>query len=137
MNSRRTDGVIGPDLVVQGRLDGKSDLRIDGCFDGELHVAGDVVVGPDGGVTAPVHVNCLEVEGEVRGDVVARDSVVVRPGGRLVGDVRARRVAIDDGGALQGGVDMEFDLSENDRSEDGLAEDDLAEDDLAEGGESR
>lgn len=113
MNSRRTDGIIGPDLVVHGKLEGKSDLRIEGVFDGELHVEGEVVVGPDASVTAPVQVGSLEVEGEVRGDVVARDAVAVRPGGRLLGDVRARRVAIDDGGALQGGVDMEFELPES------------------------
>lgn len=112
MNARRSDGIIGPDLVVHGRLGGKSDLRIDGVFDGELDVDGAIVVGPDGSVTAPVQVGSLEVEGEVRGDVVASDAVAVRPGGRLLGDVRARRISIDDGGSLQGGIEMDFDVSE-------------------------
>lgn len=112
MNARRSDGIIGPDLVVHGRLDGKSDLRIDGVFEGEIDLDGAVVVGPDGSVTAPVTVGSLEVEGEVRGDVVAKEAVAVRPGGRLLGDVRARRIGIDDGGSLQGGIDMDFDVPE-------------------------
>jgi len=44
--------------------------------------------------------------------VTAAGAVAVRPGGRLVGDVRARRIAIDDGGALEGGIEMDFDLPE-------------------------
>ncbi|MEC7518979.1 MAG: polymer-forming cytoskeletal protein [Myxococcota bacterium] len=112
MSSRRTDGTIGPELVVHGSLNGKSDLRIDGAFDGELRLDGALVVGPEGRVHAPVSVSDLELEGELRGDVTAAGAVAVRPGGRLVGDVRARRIAIDDGGALEGGIEMDFDLPE-------------------------
>lgn len=112
MSSRRLDGTIGPDLLVRGKLDGKSDLRIEGSFEGEIDVDGTVSVGPEGSIRAAVRVAVLEVEGEVHGDVIASGSVLVRPGGRLVGDVRARQVAIDDGGSLQGGIDMDFDLPE-------------------------
>lgn len=112
MSSRRLDGSIGPDLVVHGKLDGKSDLRIEGIFEGEIDVEGLVAIGPEGRVRGPVRVGSLEVEGELHGDVSASGSVVVRPGGRLLGDVCAPRVAIDDGGSLQGGIDMEFELPE-------------------------
>ncbi|MCB9591814.1 MAG: polymer-forming cytoskeletal protein [Sandaracinaceae bacterium] len=112
MTGRRLDGTIGPDLVVHGKLDGKSDLRIDGIFEGEIDVDGTIAVGPDGSVTAPLRVSALEIEGEVRGDVTASGGVSVRAGGRLVGDVRARRIAIDDGGSLQGGIEMDFDDGE-------------------------
>jgi cytoskeletal protein CcmA (bactofilin family) len=112
---RRTEGCIGPDLVVHGTLSGKSDLRIDGILEGELRVEGLVVVGPDGSVIAPISVGSLTVEGEVRGDVVAAGSVAIRPGGRLLGDVRARRICIDDGASLQGGIEMEFEADEGER----------------------
>lgn len=110
MSSRRADGSIGPDLVVRGVLSGKSDLRVDGVFDGEIELEGVLFVGPDGAVDAPLVVGSLEVEGEVRGDVAARESVTVRAGGRLLGDVRARRIHIDDGASLEGGIDMDFEL---------------------------
>lgn len=110
MSSRRADGSIGPDLVVRGRLSGKSDLRVDGIFDGELELDGSLIVGPEGSVTAPLSVASLEIEGEVRGEVVAKESVAIRAGGRLLGDVRARRIHVDDGASLQGGIDMDFEL---------------------------
>ncbi len=110
MTGRRVEGCIGADLVVHGTLSGKCDLRIDGVFEGALRVEGAVDVGPEGSVTAPVEVDTLEVAGELRGEVSARDAVAIRPGGRVVGDVRARRVCIDDGGLLSGGIDMDFEL---------------------------
>ncbi len=110
MTGRRAGGCIGADLVVHGTLSGKCDLRIDGVFEGDLSVEGALEVGAEGSVTAPVDVDALEVAGELRGDVSARESVAIRPGGLVVGDVRARRVCIDDGGLLQGGIDMDFEL---------------------------
>ena len=112
MTSRRLDGSIGPDLVVHGKLDGKSDLRIEGIFEGEIDVEGVVSIGPEGTVRGPVRVGSLELEGELHGDVSASGAVGVRSGGRLLGDVRARQVAIDDGGSLHGGIEMEFELPE-------------------------
>lgn len=110
MTARRLDGTIGPDLVVHGKLDGKSDLRIDGIFEGEIDVDGTIAVGAEGSVIAPMRVEALEIEGEVRGPVTASGGVTIRAGGRLVGDVRARRIAVDDGGVLMGGIDMDFEL---------------------------
>lgn len=107
----RLEGGIGADLVVHGRLEGKSDLRIDGVFEGAVELEGKLIVGAEGSVSAPVSAGEVEVEGELRGAVHA-SAVSVRAGGRLIGDVRARRVSIDDGGALQGGIEMDFDLPE-------------------------
>ncbi|MGF1468796.1 MAG: polymer-forming cytoskeletal protein [Sandaracinaceae bacterium] len=109
MNRARTDGLRGAELRVQGRLEGASNLRIDGALEGEIDVEGGLWIGPEGRVVAPLSVTRLDVEGEVRGPVRAR-AVSVRAGGRVLGDVMAGRVTIEDGGALHGGIDMEFDL---------------------------
>lgn len=110
MTSTRPEGLISTELVVHGALKGKSDLRIDGVFEGELAVAGNIHIGPDGSVSAPVDATSVDVEGEVRGDVRASDAVAVRAGARLVGNVHALRVTIEDGGSLQGGIDMDFEV---------------------------
>jgi len=107
---QKTLGYLGPGLVVRGQISGDGDLTIDGRLDGQLDVSGDVVVGERGVVNAPVRAGALTVAGDVKGDVFARGAVAVRDGGRILGDVRAHRVSIDDGGALHGGVEMDFDL---------------------------
>lgn len=112
MSSRSAEGVIGPHLVVRGRLDGKGELRVEGVLEGELEIDGSLVVGPDGTVVGPVRARSVEVAGEVHGDVHATEGVAIRAGGRVQGDVRARRIAIDDGASLHGGIEMDFDVGE-------------------------
>jgi cytoskeletal protein CcmA (bactofilin family) len=67
-------------------------------------------VGESGVVVAAIEIGELETKGHVRGSVVASEAVSVLEGGRLDGDVRAPKVAIEDGGQLHGGVDMDFEL---------------------------
>lgn len=117
MSSRSAEGVIGPQLVVRGRLHGKGDLRVEGVLEGELELDGSVAVGPDGTLVGPLRARAVEVDGEVHGDVHASESVAIRAGGRVQGDVRARRIAIDDGAALHGGIDMDFELDDVDGEE--------------------
>lgn len=108
--TQKTVGYLGPGLVVRGKLTGDGDMTIDGRFEGQLDVSGDVQVGERGIVSAPVRAGALTVSGDVKGEVFASGTVAVRDGGRIQGDVRAHRVSIDDGGALHGGVEMDFDL---------------------------
>lgn len=107
---QKTQGYLGQGLVVRGKLTGAGDVTIEGRFEGEVDVAGEVSVGENGVVSAPLHVGGLTVSGDVKGDVVATGAVKVCDGGRILGDVRAHRVSIDDGGALHGGVEMDFEL---------------------------
>ena len=109
-------GSFAKDLVVRGELRGKGDLRIDGRFVGVVELDGDLAVGAEASVQAPVTVCDLEVAGELRGEVRASGAVAIRGGGRVFGDVRASRLGIDDGGALQGGIDMDFDLEHSEPS---------------------
>lgn len=105
-----SNGRLGPELVVRGKLTGKGRLAIEGRFEGDLEFNGEVAVGSEGVIVASPRVHRLIVEGKVEGHVVAKDSVVVRSTGVISGDVRAPRVAIDDGGELRGGIEMDFDI---------------------------
>lgn len=73
---------------------------------------GELSVGESGVVVATVEAARVEVVGQLRGNVLATDEVAVRDGGLLEGDVRAARIAIDDGGALVGRIEMDFDVDD-------------------------
>jgi len=110
--ARSVPGLFGPSFVVRGRLTGEGDLEIQGRFEGDVSVAGTITVGPGAAVVAGLEVATAVVDGHVRGNVVATSAVHVRTGGRIDGDVRAPRVAIDDGGTLQGGIEMDFEIAD-------------------------
>jgi cytoskeletal protein CcmA (bactofilin family) len=110
MSSRSAEGVIGPHLVVRGRLDGKGDLRVEGVIEGGVTLEGALAVGPDGTIAGPVRARDIDVEGEIHGAVVATGTLELRSGARVQGDVKAPRIGIDDGAVLHGAIEMDFDL---------------------------
>jgi len=110
MNRGDVEGVVGPLLVVRGRIGGEGSLRVDGVVEGEIDLEGSLVVGPEGTVVGPVRAQAIEVDGEVHGRVQAGEVVTLRAGGLIQGDVRARRIAIDDGASLHGGIEMDFEV---------------------------
>ena len=103
-------GYIGPNVVVHGRLSGTGELAIDGKLEGDVVLQGDLTIGGTGKVVAAVQATVLAVAGELRGNVNVTDEVIIHDGGLIDGDVRAPQVAIEDGGALSGGIEMDFEL---------------------------
>lgn len=96
--------VIGRAARVVGRLTGAVDLEIQGFVDGDIAVGGDVTVDTKGIVGANVRGRRLVVRGAVKGDLVGDESVLLEQGARVVGDVRAPRVAIAPGALVRGHV---------------------------------
>jgi hypothetical protein len=96
--------VIGPAARVKGRIFGEEDLDIEGRVEGEVQVSGDVLIEATGLVAANVSANVITVRGAVRGDLVAREAVRLEDGARVVGDLRAPRIAIAPGALVRGHV---------------------------------
>lgn len=97
--------VIGRTTKVRGRVTGAVDLHVEGFVDGEIAVSGDVTVDAHGLVGASVQGRRLVVRGAVKGDLLGEEAVVLEDGARVVGDVRAPRVAIAAGALVRGYVE--------------------------------
>jgi cytoskeletal protein CcmA (bactofilin family) len=83
-------------------------LLVEGRFRGEIQVPAHMVtVGTDGRVEGEVKASAIVVEGEVRGNLTASQQVLVRASGTVHGDIRAPRVALDQGCRFKGAIDME------------------------------
>ncbi|MCL2448188.1 MAG: polymer-forming cytoskeletal protein [Polyangiaceae bacterium] len=98
--------VIARAARVRGRLTGEGDLEIAGFVDGEVRVAGEVIVAAEGLVAAPIHARRVVVRGAVKGDLVGEDAIVLEPGARVVGDLRAPRIAVAEGALVRGYVQI-------------------------------
>ena len=108
--SQQRVGVIGPGLVVMGRIRGVGNVRVEGVVEGEITLDGDVSLGAGATVVAAVSGRSVEIEGELHGNVSATSDLSVRAGGRVRGDVRAARLSIDDGAVIDGVLEMDFEL---------------------------
>ena len=98
--------VIGPSILINGKLTGDEDLTVRGRVEGELSLTKTLIVEPSGVVKANVSVKNAVVSGVVVGNIQATESVELTHEGRMVGDIRAPRVIIVDGASFRGRVDM-------------------------------
>jgi cytoskeletal protein CcmA (bactofilin family) len=107
-STRSGPAIIGPSITIKGEVTGDEDLVVQGRIEGTVKLAKhDLTVGSTGRVTADVHGKSVVVEGEVVGDLVALDQIVLRHTAVVEGNVKAPRVALEDGAVFRGGVEME------------------------------
>jgi len=108
---RRTSGdraTIGPSIFIKGDLTGDEDLVIEGRVEGKVDLKqNNVTVGPDGKVKADVFGRVVTIEGEVDGNVFAQEQAVLRKSGAIRGNITAPRVVLEDGSRFKGTIDME------------------------------
>ena len=98
--------VIGPSILISGKLTGDEDLTVRGRVEGEVSLTKTLIVEPSGIVKANVAVKNAIVSGVVVGNITATESVELTKEGRMVGDIRSPRVIIVDGASFRGRVDM-------------------------------
>ena len=96
--------VLGLGTRVRGRILGGRDLEIGGHVEGEIEASGEVLVAAGGTVAANLQSTRIVVRGAVKGDLVATESIHLEDGARVVGDVRAPRIAIAQGALVRGYV---------------------------------
>ena len=90
--------VIGASLELQGDLSGNEDLLVEGRIQGRIQLSQHAVtIGAKGRVSAQVHARMVSIEGEVDGNLVAEELIVLKKSARVRGDLVAPRVVIEDG----------------------------------------
>jgi len=99
---------IGPSIFIKGDLTGDEDLVIEGRVEGRVDLKqNNVTVGRNGKVKADVFGRVVTIEGEVDGNVFAQEQAILRQAGAIRGNISAPRVVLEDGSRFKGTIDME------------------------------
>ncbi|MDH5218632.1 MAG: polymer-forming cytoskeletal protein [Gammaproteobacteria bacterium] len=105
-NSREI-ALVGPSIVITGGLAGEEDVCIQGRVEGTVHFKGySVTIGEHGRVKADIHAREILVEGKLEGNLYGEEKVHIRASGKVVGNIEAPRVVMEDGALFKGAVDM-------------------------------
>ncbi len=107
---KKTDRIstfIGADASIDGTIEFKGTIRVDGEVKGKIvSHGGTVVVGEKAAVEAEVHVNAAVIMGKVNGSIKAKERIEVFPPGTVVGDIQSPVVSIEPGGIFNGSCVM-------------------------------
>ncbi len=100
--------MIGPSIEIKGTVTGDEDLVVQGRVEGTIDL-GDhqVTVGQSGRVTADIRAKVISIDGEVSGDLIGGEKVVISKSGRVRGNIVAPRMTLEDGALFKGSIDMD------------------------------
>lgn len=101
--SSRAVACISQGIRIKGEITGREDLFVDGEIEGRIQVTeGTVTVGPNGRVQGQTEAREVAVRGLVDGNIAGTDRVHIWHTGKTKGDIRAKRIAIEDGAVVRG-----------------------------------
>lgn len=98
--------IIGPGMKVVGDCTSDGTIRVEGRVEGSVSAAKSVVVGKDGMVKGDVSTQDAIIAGRVNGSVTAESRIELLASCRVQGDIRSRRVKLDEGGQVDGQLHM-------------------------------
>jgi cytoskeletal protein CcmA (bactofilin family) len=102
VNDAEFPTIIGQDAKFKGELNFEKGVKILGGFEGQITTSGVLVVAPEGVIQADVEAGTVTVEGEISGNVSAKDLVELKNTARLHGDLRCERLIVVDGARFVG-----------------------------------
>jgi cytoskeletal protein CcmA (bactofilin family) len=101
------NAMIGAKVKINGDIHSSEDLLIEGEVSGTVTLAeNELVIGNSGKVQANIEAKTIRIEGDVQGDIIGRERVVITASGNVQGNVTAPRVMLEDGGRFKGSIDM-------------------------------
>src|SRR5262245_22625878 len=99
---------IGASIKIVGDVSGDEDLTILGKIEGKIVLPKhSVTIGQSGRVKADIQAKFVSVAGEVHGNLVAGEQIVIRKTATMLGNLTAPRVGLEDGCRFRGAVEME------------------------------
>jgi cytoskeletal protein CcmA (bactofilin family) len=100
-------GMIGKGLLIRGELHGEEDLIIEGTVEGTISMDKSLTIEAAGKVKANIETQDITVHGEVTGNLIARNKITIHEGAKIIGDIQAPRIEIDDGAYYKGNIQMD------------------------------
>lgn len=102
---------IGPDTRIDGRVEGDSDVLVEGRVDGTIVLSETLTVADGGFVTGDVEARVVIVEGAVSGTLRAADLVHLTSTAQASVQIYANAVRLDPGAQLKGRIEMDVEAA--------------------------
>lgn len=109
-NHNETDGlmntIIGKDTVINGTLDIKGALRVDGTVKGKIICSDCVTIGSTGIVEAEIEANIAIIAGRMVGNVETTEKIELQAKCEMEGDLKTKSLVIEQGALFCGACNM-------------------------------
>lgn len=94
--------IIGPGAVFDGNLKAPETIRIDGTLNGDCECEGDFILGTEGIILGNIAARNITLSGKVTGDIKAGDKLELFSTAKVMGDITAKSLIIDENASFDG-----------------------------------
>jgi len=98
--------IIAQGCKFDGKIDVRGTLRIEGEFRGSIGLPESLVIGKTGVVHANCTVKNAIIGGQLFGNVTAENKIELQSGSHVEGDIKTKRLVIDEGVFFEGNCSM-------------------------------
>ena len=93
---------ISAGTVIKGEIQSPYDLRIDGTFEGKIQTKGRVVIGESAIIKGNIICENIDLWGVVEGDLFVKDTLALKEGCKMNGNINISRLAVELGATFNG-----------------------------------
>lgn len=99
--------LVAPGMSIVGDCETDGTVRIEGKLEGSVRAGKSVVVGRSGEVVGDIFTQDAIISGRVSGNITAESRLELQSTCDIQGEIRSRRVQLDEGARFNGQVFME------------------------------
>ncbi len=104
----KEQSVIGRSISIKGEISGEEDLIIQGRVEGKIDLKkNNITVDKSGSIKGDIYGKSITLEGEVEGNIFGEKRIVLQPSGVVRGDMRAPAINLEEGAKFKGNIAME------------------------------
>ena len=106
MSNGVAQSVITSEVEIKGSIKSTGSVRMDGKLDGDLASQGDAILGKTATMKGNISGNNVVIEGTINGSIAAKDKIEMKAAARITGDIKSKRLAVEDGVTFIGKADV-------------------------------
>ena len=106
MSNGVAQSVITSEVEIKGSIKSTGSVRMDGKLDGDLSSQGDAILGKTATMKGNISGSNVVIEGTINGSITAKDKIEMKAAARITGDIKSKRLAVEDGVTFLGKADV-------------------------------
>jgi len=98
------ESLIAADLTVEGKIEGKGNVRIAGRLEGDINIQGDLTVNEEAQLNGTLRARQVTLAGKLEGNIESAEKVELLDTAILIGDLKTGVLTIAAGSRVRGNI---------------------------------
>jgi len=98
------ESLIAADMSIEGKIEGKGNVRVAGRLEGDLNIQGDLIVNQGAQINGTLRARQVTLAGKLEGNIESAEKVELLESAVLIGDLKTGTLTIAAGSRVRGNI---------------------------------